>query len=184
MPTVTFLPKNTAIAVANGVSLLDAATAAGVTITAPCGGEGTCGECRVRIEKGALEQALSGCLTPAEAAAGWALACSCRVTGDVTVRVPEVIEESGKIVTEALAGSPGPSTGRPEPLAVKRALVVEAPSLENSFSDLDRLARALRGTAFQAVNEHGQDARATNESGQDARAPRRKKKIEKGKRKK
>ena len=35
MPTVTFLPKNTAIAVASGVSLLDAATAAGVTITAP-----------------------------------------------------------------------------------------------------------------------------------------------------
>src|SRR5208337_3905710 len=103
------------------------------------------GECRVKIEKGSLEQALSGCLTPAEAAAGWALACSCRVTGDVTVRVPEAAEEGGKIVTESLAGVPGSSAGRPEPLAVKRALAVEAPSLENSFSDFDRLVRALRG---------------------------------------
>ena len=141
MPTVTFLPRGVQATVASGASLLDAATAAGVAIVAPCGGEGVCGECRVRIEAGSVEQEPSGALSAAELAAGWALACHSRIVGDVTVRVPETAETGAQIVTEAVADQP--SLGPIEPLVTRKCVQVEPPSLENSFSDLDRLQRAL-----------------------------------------
>ncbi|MCY3017898.1 MAG: ASKHA domain-containing protein, partial [Planctomycetota bacterium] len=74
--------------------------------------------------------------------AGWALACHSRVTGDVTVRVPDSSEEGARIVTEA---APAQTSAEPlEPLVIRTCVEVEPPSLENSFSDCDRLARALR----------------------------------------
>jgi len=150
MPTVTFLPRNIQATVASGAALLDAGLAAGLTIVAPCGGEGVCGECRVRIAAGTVEEEPSGALSPAELAAGWVLACHSRVTGDVTVHVPEPSEEGARIVTDT-APDARPSATEPagphEPLVARKCIVVEPPSLENSFSDLDRLCRALRRTA-------------------------------------
>lgn len=156
MPTVTFLPRNVQATVPSGASLLDAATAAGVTIVAPCGGEGVCGECRVLVVAGSVEQEPSGALSAAEIAAGWALACHSRISGDVTVRVPEMTEGGAQIVTEA-APDVARSVGSPiEPLVTKRCVAVEPPALDNSFSDFERLARALR--AAPLAHARGSDA--------------------------
>lgn len=151
MPVVTFLPSQSSVTVEAGASLLDAAALAGVTITAPCGGEGACGECRVKIHSGAVECVSRGCLSPEELGEGWALACSSRVTGDVTIFIEETPDEEGRIVIDSGAhssahlfrsGAHGHSAS--EPLAVKRLLRVGEPTLENSFSDLERLGFALR----------------------------------------
>ena len=151
MPVVTFAPDGQRVTVPAGTSLLDVAAQAQVTIHAPCGGEGVCGECRVRIETGSVERVPRGCLTAAEWAEGWALACSSRVSNDVTVRV--VREQGaglGQIVSEGAGwrhtGAQGVGVTAIEPLTVKRVLAVEPPSLENSFSDFDRLVRAVRAT--------------------------------------
>lgn len=101
MPSVIFIPAQRTAVVAEGTSLLDAAAQAGATLIAPCGGEGVCGECRVRVEAGAVAQVLRGCLSLEERAQGWVLACSSRVTRDVTVQVPTVEpREAVRIVTE------------------------------------------------------------------------------------
>ena len=77
-------------------------------------------------------------------------------------------------------------------------MVVKRKNLRETLFKLLRFAapgsagfQPARGTAFQAVNEHGQAARATDEGGQDARAPglsgtpaRLKRKMGKGKKKK
>ena len=146
--TVTFLPGGVAVSVPPGTSLLDAAAAAGVQIAAPCGGEGACGECRVKVEAGAVEHA-GGCLGPADLAAGWVLACSSRVSGDATIRVggPSGPAASGaQIVTEgagaAAVGTSG-TVGRIESIARRFRIEVEPPSIGNSFSDLERIERAL-----------------------------------------
>jgi uncharacterized 2Fe-2S/4Fe-4S cluster protein (DUF4445 family) len=139
MARVTFLPAKRSAEVDEGTALLDAATAAGVLIEAPCGGEGTCGDCRVRVEAGAVDRVRAGCLSNDEIEDGWALACSSRVTGDVTVAVPEV-EEDRRPKVVGLDGRP--VEAEPEPYARRVALEVEPPSLENSFSDLERLERA------------------------------------------
>lgn len=142
MPVVTFLPAGRSAAVASGTSLLDAAGAAGITLAAPCGGEGVCGECRTRIASGAVERVARGGLSPDEIAQGWVLACSSRVTGDVTVHVPEDV--SGGAAQFVTAGVERVPAAVAEPLAVKRVLRVPAPVLGHSLSDFERLERALR----------------------------------------
>ncbi len=129
--------------------MLDAAVKAGVTITAPCGGEWVCGECRVRIESGPVEYVPRGCLSADELAQGWVLACASRLVGDLTIDVPQV-ETAGaaRIVADGApcrrAEEPGTGAQAAEPLAVKRLLQVDPPALDNSFSDLERFVRAVR----------------------------------------
>ncbi|MEK7270949.1 MAG: ASKHA domain-containing protein [Planctomycetota bacterium] len=144
MPSVTFLPRGVRTAVEPGGSLLDAAAAAGVSLFAPCGGEGVCGECRVRVVEGAVEQEASGALSAAEIAAGWALACHSRVVGDVTVRVPETSETGAQIVTDAAADAGRGAESPLEPLVFRLCVPVEPPALESSLGDFDRLRRAVR----------------------------------------
>ena len=50
--SVTFLPDAVTVAVPDGETLLRAAHAAGVHVNSSCGGQGTCGKCRVRVVKG------------------------------------------------------------------------------------------------------------------------------------
>jgi len=149
MPVVTFLPAGRAADVAVGTSLLDAAAQAGITITAPCGGEGVCGECRVRIAAGSVERVSRGCLSAEELARGWVLACSSRVVADVTVHVqPQEAAGAAQIVADGAELRVGQEPRAPaaEPLAGKRLLEVEPPSIDNSFCDFERLARAVRTT--------------------------------------
>jgi uncharacterized 2Fe-2S/4Fe-4S cluster protein (DUF4445 family) len=57
----------------------------------PCGGAGTCGACRVRVLAGTLDVTpeMNECLTPAELAAGWRLACRGRVESALTLEVAQ-----------------------------------------------------------------------------------------------
>jgi len=64
----------------NGQLISEALAGAGVHLTAPCGGRGQCGKCRVRA---------SGDLEPAPDATGLCLACQTRVTGPATVWLEE-----------------------------------------------------------------------------------------------
>ena len=75
----------------SGTRLLDVLRAAGVEIAAPCGGNGTCGKCRVRVtgvlsEMGDDERCFLG---EEETARGIRLACKCRVLDDFEVHLEE-----------------------------------------------------------------------------------------------
>lgn len=149
MTVVTFYPSGRTANVQAGTSLLDAAGLASVEVTAPCGGEGGCGECRVQVKTGAVECVARGCLSAEELQEGWVLACSARVTDDVTVYVSENALDAPQIVTGAASAQQAETTGSTpaaEPTAVKYQIKVEAPSPDNSFSDFERVARALRAT--------------------------------------
>ena len=76
---VTFLPEGTAVSVEAGTTLLQAQIAAGLRPDAPCGGKGTCGKCRVRLEGREV------------------LACQTAVDRDLTVFTEE--EEKDVILT-------------------------------------------------------------------------------------
>ncbi len=149
MAVVTFIPSARVATVMDGTSLLDAAVLAGVVIAAPCGGEGACGECRVRIESGSVERLSRGCLSPDELDDGRVLACGCRVAGDVTIDVPELEGgEAAQIVTGEVGSAAGEGgvhgVSSDEPTAAKYHLLVEPPSIENSFSDWERIVQAVR----------------------------------------
>ena len=79
--------------VERGITLLDAAQRLDVDLSSYCGGNCSCGTCRVEIVAG--ERNLSNCqgmerqaLGPHAARAGNRLACQTRVLGPVTVRIP------------------------------------------------------------------------------------------------
>jgi uncharacterized 2Fe-2S/4Fe-4S cluster protein (DUF4445 family) len=85
---VKFFPHNVEQEVRSGDTLIRAALEAGVHVNASCGGEGVCGKCRIRIEKGSVDGGISEKLSQAEVQKGYRLACQAKVNSDVSVRVP------------------------------------------------------------------------------------------------
>jgi len=143
---VHFNPDNVDIVVEQGENLLQAAIAAGVRIYASCGGTGTCGTCKVLIEKGEVETTRTDKLSEEEYEQGIRQSCQSRVITDLTVYIPvesrlekAVLSREQKRVSEVLA------TGwRFRPPLSKFFVELPAPTLEDNASDLSRLLRGLR----------------------------------------
>ena len=103
-----FVPSGTVRVVVNGGgehdvqgragdTLLALFSGAGVYLPAACGGKGTCGACRVRIESGvaALLPSEAPHITRGEARRGWRLACQTKVMGDLAVELPPEVLSVG-----------------------------------------------------------------------------------------
>jgi len=143
---VHFKPDNIDIVVEQGENLLQAAIAAGVRIYASCGGNGTCGTCKVLIEKGQVETTRTRKVSDEEFKQGIRQACQSRVISDLTVYVPvesrlekAVLSRETKKVSEVLA------TGwRFKPPLGKFVIELTPPTLEDNTSDLSRLLRELK----------------------------------------
>ncbi|MDA3935535.1 MAG: ASKHA domain-containing protein [Actinomycetota bacterium] len=88
MPRVTFIPEDVFVDVQTGENLLRTAMMADVGVTATCGGDGTCGKCRMIVEQGDVEAIPSSRLTDDQVAAGYVLGCTTQVVGDIVVRIP------------------------------------------------------------------------------------------------
>jgi len=72
-----------------GENILDVAQKAGVKIDVPCGGNGTCGKCKMRIMAGAVNYNKSNSkLSADDFEDNWRLACQSTVEGDATLWVP------------------------------------------------------------------------------------------------
>ncbi len=139
---VTFQTVNTKqiVPAGEGQTILEAAATAGVSLEGSCGGRGTCGKCRVRIEKGlrgSVTAAEEKHLSAAERGRGMALACQCRVTGDVTVLVPTMRSTATRKILGAR------KRVEVKPGVQKFHLHLLAPSLEDQRSDEQRLLEVL-----------------------------------------
>lgn len=91
------------------VTLLLACRDAGETVYAPCGGNGSCGKCRVRVLSGDVSEPLERELAALGAAVsrGERLACLTTALGDVTVQLPSA---APSIMTEIKINSLGSGT--------------------------------------------------------------------------
>ncbi len=129
-----------------GTTVLEAGAQAGLELPAPCGGQGRCGRCKVRVQDGQVEQPENAHLSPEDRAQGYVLACQATLLGPAVVRLPEelgleqVVASIGAADYQALSPrcdwKHAPTT---------RILYVECepPSLLDNTNDLDRLRRAL-----------------------------------------
>jgi uncharacterized 2Fe-2S/4Fe-4S cluster protein (DUF4445 family) len=89
--TVTFTPAGLTVICEEGTPLIEAARRAGMLLHYSCGGNGTCGSCRVRICSGDMQSPNAEerqQLTAADLADGYRLACQVRIAGDTTVDIP------------------------------------------------------------------------------------------------
>jgi uncharacterized 2Fe-2S/4Fe-4S cluster protein (DUF4445 family) len=144
---VVFRPEGKEIRVPGGTTLLEAARRGGVHINASCNGKGACGKCKLVVTSGRAQRQSTPLLTDSEKDKGYVLACISKVSGDLTVRIPEEalqrklkVAGMGQEATARLKGIVTP----PEPMLKEIPLVLDPPTLEDAVSDLDRLKRGLR----------------------------------------
>ena len=152
---VTFHPSDRRIIVDEGENLLQAAMEAGIHINASCGGNATCGKCKVKIVGGAVASPMHAELSEAEYADGYRLACLSTVTGDVDVDIPLESQVDKSVL--ALKGDrlAAPYLLSPkdifqlvqgwdvDPTVFKRYVELDPPTLNDNVSDLTRLTHAI-----------------------------------------
>ncbi len=136
-------PLGKTVYVLTGTRLMEAAAVGGLALEMPCGGEGTCGKCRVVVREGAGPPgpAESAAFTDAELDQGWRLACQSAVSGPMTVDVPEtsLLASSYKILARTEDLPEGPA----EPAISKRYVEMPLPERGDDEADLARLERVL-----------------------------------------
>ncbi len=149
---VYFLPDDVEATVEDGENLLNVAAKSGVYIHAFCGGEGVCGKCKVKVEKGEVGATQATQLKSDEIEKGFRLACQSKVETDLVVQIPETIRKDGKKLKRK------PKTTRSisarslddligswdvSPPVEKRFFALNKPTIEDNVSDLQRLVRAI-----------------------------------------
>ena len=156
---VIFQPSGSRGRVADGTTIVDASRKLGVELESVCGGQATCGKCRVRIEEGFFErfgiESNMDHLSPIEEREkdffekhtelqGYRLSCVTEIHGDVLIFVPEESRKGKQVVRKA-------ATDRKIDVnpAVRNYYVEMTPAtLEDTTGDWERLTEALQ-------KEHG-----------------------------
>jgi uncharacterized 2Fe-2S/4Fe-4S cluster protein (DUF4445 family) len=152
--TVVFQPSGLRGKVADGVTILDAARELGAPLESVCGGKGTCGKCKIKIEecyfaKYRVNSSLSSVetikATPEKLISkrqfqhGYRLACQSRIHGDIVVFVPEESRQGQQVVRKE-------ATERKiklKPAVRKYYLELKPATLHNPLGDFERVQAAL-----------------------------------------
>ncbi len=138
------MPSGRTVEAGEGMDLLDAARRAGEDLDSPCGGNGTCGRCLVRVASGGVRTDASAVIVPEDAAAGLVPACRSYVTD--TECVIEIPESSRAASVRGVNVSAGDDI---EPVVpdgeLVRTIRCTVPSSlgEDALSDLGRFRKTL-----------------------------------------
>ncbi len=141
---VVFQPHGNRSEFPSGTTIMEAAKKLGVDISSLCGGNGTCGKCKVKIQEGtdglspSTERELKH-LSQEELQYNLRLACQAKLTINSIIFVPER-SRVGKqrLQTEGLK-----VPIKPNPIARKYYVEIQPPTLHDARSDEDRLLQAL-----------------------------------------
>jgi uncharacterized 2Fe-2S/4Fe-4S cluster protein (DUF4445 family) len=147
---LTILPGRHVLDTKPGTTILKAAHAGGVDITATCGGRGRCTSCRVKLVAGTappptiMDELQLGDALVRE---GYRLSCQWAVTEPVTVQVAPPLDDT----TFQILGGERPA-GAPEPVSIdagvrKQVVTVALPKDEHrQTSDVEALVAAAGGS--------------------------------------
>lgn len=144
---VAYRPFEKVTRVPEATTLFNAANWIGLAIESTCGGRGTCGKCKVRVEKGGfgITPADRRHLTDEELDEGWRLACEAKVFEDTVCFVPGLMR-APKAATMGVS-----RLVLLEPNVHKVHLSLPAPTLEDTRSDIERLRDALDREGYGMV---------------------------------
>jgi uncharacterized 2Fe-2S/4Fe-4S cluster protein (DUF4445 family) len=159
MHKIKFLPEDKEIEVNDGLSIMEAAQAAGIYINNLCGGNGVCGKCRVQVANSRIHADIHSIsfLSKGEITEGYALACQTKIDSDMKIIIPpESIPEGPQILLEGvqvyyshpekilLHKVPADPASLFDPVIQNVYLEMDTPSLEDNVSDVDRVIKELR----------------------------------------
>ena len=148
---IRFLPDGREAVIEQGHTLLEAAQLAGVYVGAICGGEGTCGKCRLIVCEGEVSGESTEFLTRAEIRRGYVLACQVVPHSDLVVEVPPESRLSSYIGVgrdsdrfRAFERRDAARVSRKtDPVTQKVFLELEPPTLDDPTADQERLLDAV-----------------------------------------
>ena len=149
---VHFFPVDVTVEIEQGKTILDAAYKGDIFVNALCGGDGTCGKCKVIHGSGMIESMPTTHISVSEAQKGYVLACSTRVMGDLEVIIPEESKlDKSQILVSSFPQFPGSQAAatakakhfRQDPLVNKIYLELPQPSLDDSVADYERLCQGI-----------------------------------------
>jgi uncharacterized 2Fe-2S/4Fe-4S cluster protein (DUF4445 family) len=152
-------PAPEPVTVQTGTLLTEAARLAGVEITQPCGGQGRCGRCLVKVTNGNIRRRSTLRLTTEDIQSGYALACQSVIEGDVDVLLPPQEKVERRLSTDLTVAkvSVPPGYDYFADQTVRRVNVtLTPPSMDDQTDDWSRLQSALRRTRG-ALSFDGQD---------------------------
>jgi uncharacterized 2Fe-2S/4Fe-4S cluster protein (DUF4445 family) len=142
--------------VPTGTMISEAARLAGIDISQPCGGQGRCGRCAVRVMQGQVRRRSTLRLSSEDVAAGYALACQTVIESDVLIHVPPQERVERRLTTDRTAAEvPIPAGYDPEwAQTVRRVKVrLSPPSMDDQTDDWGRLQTAVRQQAgIETIN--------------------------------
>ena len=143
------------VEVPSGTTITEAAALAGVSLNQPCGGQGRCGRCVVKIQQGEVRQRSQLRLTDEDMHEGFALACQSIVEGDVQIQVPPQEKIERRLVTDLTARSvtvPEDYSYQDQQSIQRILLTIDPPSMEDQTDDWARLQRSLlQSTGIEKV---------------------------------
>jgi uncharacterized 2Fe-2S/4Fe-4S cluster protein (DUF4445 family) len=144
---VAYRPFDKVTRVPEGTTLFNAAHWIGLPIESTCGGRGTCGKCKVRVDEGEVEitPADRRHLTEDELQEGWRLSCEAVAYNDCVCFVPDLMR-APKAATMGVS-----RFVLLEPNVHKVHVTLPHPSLEDARSDVERLRDELDREGFGMV---------------------------------
>ena len=150
---ITFLPMDRVCFTDGDENLLEVAMKYGVHINSSCGGNASCGKCRVKIVEGAVYSKDNTNISEDEYKAGMRLACKTSARSDIVVEIPleSQIDRTAlrrkryvpQILSVADIGSLVKGV-EVEPVVSKIYIELPEPSMQDNISDADRLLREIR----------------------------------------
>jgi uncharacterized 2Fe-2S/4Fe-4S cluster protein (DUF4445 family) len=150
---IKFLPADRICFAENGETLLEAAMKAGIHINASCGGNGSCGKCRIKVLEGNALSSIHPEISILEYDSGIRLACMTIPQTDMIIEVPlesQVDRLALKRRSRATSILSSSDIGEfvtgwdVDPAVYKKYIELEPPSMEDNISDLGRVTRALK----------------------------------------
>jgi uncharacterized 2Fe-2S/4Fe-4S cluster protein (DUF4445 family) len=143
---VTFQPSGRAVFVLPGTRIFEAAVSAGLIVDSPCGGEGICGKCRVRVITGgngptpAEQQTFSA----EELHDGWRLACQSTIESPSRIEIPDASLLMARHQQICVANeTPALATSADDPPIRKQYVELPQPIRGSDEPDLLRLEMAI-----------------------------------------
>jgi uncharacterized 2Fe-2S/4Fe-4S cluster protein (DUF4445 family) len=138
---ITFKPEDRIVYVLPGTPVVEAAARAGITVETPCGGQGSCGKCRVEVLQGAAEPTAEEkrLISAEELKKGIRLACQSRICKPAVIHIPlESRFSAQKILTTGME-----TRKEIHPSVEKFYREFPSPTLGKSRADLEIIRQAF-----------------------------------------
>ncbi len=146
---LTFTGENidSSVRVPTNTLVADAARLAGVEISEPCGGQGRCGRCAVKVIEGSVRRRSTLRLSPSDVEEGIALACQTAIEGAASIYVLPQEKIQRRLTTDRVVAEvtvPADYDYLRAQTVRRIHLRLNPPSLEDQTDDWGRLQTALR----------------------------------------